>query len=172
MSRGNNEISLRALEPEDLDTLYQYENNREVWRVSGTSVPLSRHILRRFIDSAFADIYESGQVMLMICDRERAIGTVDIFDFDSRNSRAGVGIIIFESEDRGKGYASRAIDLLIEYAFSTLLLHQLYCNILVDNTESIALFKKRGFEEIGIKKDWIKVENGFQDEIMMQIIKK
>jgi diamine N-acetyltransferase len=46
----------------------------------------------------------------------------------------------------------------------------LYCNITTDNTASIKLFEKAGFQIIGIKKDWIKINNSYIDEIILQMI--
>ena len=62
------------------------------------------------------------------------------------------------------------MSLLCDYAFSTLDLHQLYANILEDNETSIHLFQKMGFEEIGVKKEWVRTNQGFKNEIMYQKI--
>ena len=51
-------IKLRALEPEDIDILYRWENDPKVWKVSGTVAPFSKYILRRFIEDQKYDIYE------------------------------------------------------------------------------------------------------------------
>ncbi|MCX6260221.1 MAG: GNAT family protein, partial [Bacteroidia bacterium] len=56
------------------------------------------------------------------------------------------------------------------YCFSTLMLHQLYCGILANNRESIDLFKKMGFVQFGIKKDWIRNSDGYLDEYIFQMI--
>ena len=39
-------MKLRAIEPEDLDLLYQIENNTELWQVGATNVPYSRYTRR------------------------------------------------------------------------------------------------------------------------------
>ena len=67
--------------------------------------------------------------------------------------RAGLGILISD-ENRNKGYATEAIELLKKYANKSLNLHQLYCNIEESNKISLKLFKKCGFEIIGLKKEW------------------
>ena len=59
---------------------------------------------------------------------------------------------------------------LIEYAFSKLQLHQLYANIGTDNEASLQLFAKFGFQKIGIKKQWNKVNNVYKDEALFQLI--
>lgn len=161
-------IYLRALEPSDIDILYKYENDKEVWRVSGTTIPYSRYVLKKYIENSFTDIYQSGQLRLMIMCDDAPVGAIDIFDFDAHNSRAGVGIIIFNKYHRGKGYASKALEQTIDYCFTTLTMHQIYCNIDVENSESLKLFQKYGFEMIGIKKEWIKYEGNFHDEILLQ----
>jgi diamine N-acetyltransferase len=168
------EISLRALEPEDLELLYEWENNLSYWVISNTVVPFSKYTLKRYLKNSHKNIYETGQLRLMIdhIPNNTAIGTIDIFDFDPFHKRAGLGILIAKEEYRRKGYASMAIKCLIDYCFSTLQLHQIYCNILANNCESMDLFKKAGFVQSGIKKDWIKISDDYLDEYIFQLISR
>jgi diamine N-acetyltransferase len=168
-------ISLRALEPSDVDLLYQWENHSAVWHVSNTIVPFSRFQLEQFVMNSQHDIYTDRQVRLMIdlngtAGVNKTIGCIDLFDYDPRNRRAGIGILIVEEEQR-KGHASEALELVIRYSFDVLQLHQLYCNISTNNLSSIRLFEKSGFIRIGIKKDWRVQEDQWQDEIMYQLIR-
>lgn len=166
------EISLRALEPEDLELLYEWENNFSYWVISNTLTPFSKFTLKRYLKNSHKNIYETGQLRLMINHTadKIAIGTIDIFDFDPFHKRAGVGILIADEDYRKKGYASMSLKCLADYCFKTLQLHQLYCNILGNNCESMELFKKQGFVQCGIKKDWIKTSDGYFDEYMFQLI--
>jgi diamine N-acetyltransferase len=164
---------LRALEPEDLELLYEWENNSSNWIISNTVVPFSKYTLKRYLENSHKSIYETGQLRLMIdhnTENTTTIGTIDIFDFDPFHKRAGLGILIAKEEYRRKGYASMAIVCLIEYCFSTLQLHQLYCNILANNCESMELFKKAGFVQSGIKRDWVKTSDNYLDEYIFQLI--
>ncbi len=165
-------IRLRALEPEDVELLYLWENDPEVWRVSGTMAPFSKYILRQFIENQRRNIYETGQLRLIIEDRSaaRAVGAIDLFDIDPYNRRAGVGILVHDPKDRGRGYASEALAALIRYSFSVLDLNQLYCNVAASNPQSLTLFKSKGFSVVGIKKEWIKTTVDWQDEYMLQLI--
>lgn len=54
-------ISLRAMEPDDLDLLYKVENDQELWEVGATNVPYSKALLRDFIMNATGDIYTDKQ---------------------------------------------------------------------------------------------------------------
>ncbi len=165
-------IYLRALEPNDLEFLYAMENNESIWEVSNTQTPYSRFLIRQYLKNAHQDIYEAKQLRLAICCNQDfpAIGLIDLFDFDPKNSRAGVGIVIQNEEDRNSGAGGEALELVINYSFRQLNLHQLYANIGEDNIASLALFIKFGFQKIGVKKQWNLVDGHYKDEILFQLI--
>ncbi|MBC8320644.1 MAG: GNAT family N-acetyltransferase [Bacteroidetes bacterium] len=166
-------IQLRPPEPEDVEFLLNLENNPSLWNISNTHNPFSRFDIEQYVLLFDKDIYSVKQLRLMIdCTEEgktQTIGTIDIFDFDAHNKRAGIGITIIEKK-RKKGYAGTALDILIKYMFTLLNLHQIYCNIGQDNVESFDLFKSRGFTEAGIKKDWNMKNNRWVDEHFFQLI--
>ena len=166
-------IHLRALEPEDLDFLYTIENNESFWEVSSTQTPFSRFVLEQYIVNSHQDIFEAKQLRLIIVDNisNISVGMIDLFEFNPLHKRAGIGILIIETEQH-KGFASEAIELLINYSFNQLNLHQLFANITTDNTKSLELFKKLNFKKIGIKKEWIFSKGAFKDEILFQLINK
>ena len=165
-------ILLRALEQSDLDLLYHLENDESVWEVSNTTAPYSKFVLKQYLENAHRDIYEVKQLRLVICLAEdvKPIGLVDLFDFEPKHRRAGLGIVVFDREERNKGYASDALSMIAHYAFSHLKLHQLYANISEDNTVSIQLFEKQGYVLSGTKKDWINSEKGYKNELLYQLI--
>ncbi|HUW93283.1 MAG TPA: GNAT family N-acetyltransferase [Bacteroidales bacterium] len=167
-----NSVRLRAVEPEDLELLYKWENEESNWRLSNTLVPYSRFVLKNYIAGSHKSLFETCQLRLMIDipAEGRTVGTIDLFDFDHYNLRAGVGILVADEADRHKGYASAALSCLVKYAFGTLGLHQLWCNILEDNEESLSLFKKHGFTLCATKKEWIRVSSLFVCELMFQLI--
>lgn len=169
----NTHIFLRAVEKSDLDVLYACENDMSVWKVSNTQTPFSKYVLEQYLDTAHQDIYTNKQLRLMICTQESgvAVGTIDLFEFEPAHARIGVGILIFETF-RNKGYAYEALSCLKHYAFDTLLVNQLYCNISASNGDSIRLFEKLGFQNAGLKKSWNKTAEGrFEDELFYQLIR-
>ncbi|MDN3707892.1 GNAT family protein [Myroides ceti] len=165
-------VYLRALEPEDLDFIYEIENNQALWEVSHTQTPYSRFLIRQYLENAHQDIYEAKQLRLVIVAKKenKAIGLIDLFDFDPKNERVGLGIVIVENQDRNTGYGTEAVALLISYVFEFLNVYQIYVNISSDNEPSIKLFSKFGFEYIGTKKAWNKVGMIRKDELLFQLI--
>lgn len=165
-------IQLRALEPTDLEFLYALENDEAIWQVSNTTKPYSKYVLKQYLNNAHRDIYDVKQLRLVICNKgtNTPLGFVDLFNFEPRHRRVGVGIIIFDKKDRGKGFAAEALELIRNYAVIHLKVHQLYAAISEDNEPSIKLFKKQGYVQSGVKKDWTLSEDGFKDELLFQLI--
>ena len=162
--------NLRALEPRDLDVMYGWENDTDVWRVSGTLAPFSRHVLSRLIDEQQFDIYATRQMRLVIESLDgTAVGAVDMFEFDPQNLRAGVGIIVAPPY-RKQGFALDSLQTLERYVRDVLRMHQLWCSIGADNEASLTLFKKAGYAECGRRKEWILTPNEAIDEVLMQKI--
>lgn len=166
-------IYLRALEPEDLDFIHDIENDESIWEISNTLVPYSRFLLKQYLEQSQKDIFEVKQLRLVISTyNHKTLGMIDLFDFDFKNSRAGVGILVKDPQKRQLGYGGEALKLLIAYSFNHLDLHQLYCNISEDNLASIKLFENQGFVKIGLKKDWNYVNGTFKNEYLYQLINK
>ncbi len=167
-------IRLRAVEPDDVDFIYQMENDPVIWHVGNTVVPFSRFQIEQYALTSQHNIYAEKQLRLMIelqlqPQVNKIIGAIDLYDFDPLHKRAGIGILIIQ-EEREKGYASESLGLLIHYCFEVLMLHQLYCFISPENTKSLHLFKKHGFVKCGVKKEWRFNEGRWTDEIMFQLI--
>ena len=165
-------VYLRTLEAEDLDYLYRWENDPEVWQYGDCGVDpvsalaqergkhvlhfpstgerFSREVLRHFIENQQYDVLRTGQVRLVICRRDIAgtgtpVGFIDLFDLDFARLRAGVGILVCDPADRRKGYGREALELAVEYARRILGLCELWCSIDAGNVASLALFAAAGF---------------------------
>jgi diamine N-acetyltransferase len=176
MIRGSG-IILRAMEPQDVDLMMIYENDTDIWPVSGTLTPYARYTLELYYKNAVQDIHTAKQLRLAIekisetTERGPTIGYIDLFEFDAQHRRAGVGILIGDKTQRQKGYALEALQLLSRYCFDTLNLHQLYCHIDNDNEPSLRVFAKAGFRACGVMRDWILYSGKFHDVTVMQLIR-
>ena len=169
----NENIRLRAVEPEDLDRLYAWENNPQLWDVGNTRNPYSRYVLKQYIINSDKDIYETRQLRLMMVSvlTGETVGTVDLFDFDIHNSRIALGLFV-DAAYQGKGYAKQSLHLVEEYVFGYLKINQLYCHIAENNIPSIRLFEQEQYYKNGLLKDWIKTANGFENIVLFQQFKE
>lgn len=164
-------LRLRALEPEDLDILYKWENDAKLWKYGSTLAPFSRFALRDYLENSLQDIVQTRQLRLMVIYKptEEAIGTIDIYDYDPFNQRAGIGILLDEAY-RNRGFGFEMLLLTQEYAFRFLLLKQLFAYVPVSNLPSVKVFSKSGYVQSGLLKSWNKTSGGFEDVHFMQLI--
>lgn len=167
----NGRICLRAVEPEDLDIMYEMENDSSMWDISNFTVPYSRYVLRQYIEGSQCDVFADKQLRLMIIRKSDhcILGTIDITDFAPLHSRGEVGIAIHQSH-RQQGYASDALELLLQYAFDFLSLSQLYAHVTTDNESCLKLFTSCGFVTCGVLKDWLKVKGDYKDVVILQCL--
>lgn len=165
----NTTITLRALEPTDLDTLYRWENEAALWTVSDTIAPYSRKVLWEYIQQNTSDIYSTRSLRLVIEDNttHNAIGTIDFFNFDPLNNRAELGLFI-APEHRGKGIGREALMLLCDYARNHIGMKQIHITIRQDNSVCLKLFRDYGFNEVGVLKAWVKRGGTYCDAVLMQ----
>lgn len=164
-------IYLRALEPEDLEFIYAIENDVNLWHLSDTQTPYSKFLINQYLENAHQDIFEAKQLRLAICTKDdNTIGLIDVFDFNFKNKRAGIGILIQKESNRYKGFGKEALELLTDYCFKSLHLHQVYANVSEKNEASLKLFENNGFKKIGLKKDWGFNGEAFSNEYLLQRI--
>ena len=165
-----NHINLRALVLQDLAFLYSIENDESLWELSQIQTPFSKDVLQTYLETAHNDIKNLKQLRLVITSKiNEPLGFIDLFDFDSHNKHAGVSIVLTEAH-RGKGYGKDALSVLMNYSFNDLGLHQLYSNVLEDNSVSIRLFESVGFEKVGLKKKWRFFKGRYKNEYLFQFI--
>ena len=165
----NDNIRLRPIEPEDLEMLYQWENNSLLWEASDTHTPYSRYAIKQYIANSKQDIYEDRQLRLMIVRKStgESAGTVDLFDFDLHNSRVSLGLFV-DPSFQGNGYAKQALHLIEMYVFDFLKINQLYVHIACTNVVTLRLFEQGGYEKNGILKQWIRLFDNFVDVVVFQ----
>lgn len=164
------EITIRAMEPDDVETLYEVENDITLWDVGATNVPYSRQTLSEFIATSTNDIYVDRQVRLMVCDKTGEVaGIIDLFNFEPRHQRVEVGIVI-KRPMRGKGYGLAALLKVIDYARHILHLHQLYAIINTCNTPCLNTFLEAGFTRAATLLQWLRDDEQYRDAAVLQLL--
>lgn len=170
MSLSGKHIYLRAVEKDDAGTIFLWENNPANWKVSNTEVPFSMFDIVQLIEQQ-SDLRKSGQLRLVLMTHtdNRAVGVIDLYDVNFKHGYAAIGILIAADQDKGQGFASEALQLLITYCTQILELRNLYCQIHGDNLASIHLFEKAGFIHAGTRKNWLRFKNQIFDELTYQL---
>ncbi|MBR2862456.1 MAG: GNAT family N-acetyltransferase [Bacteroidaceae bacterium] len=165
-------IYLRALEPEDLEWLYQIENDNEPWSAAGPHTPTSRYAIKQYIAQQPQNIYQCQELRLAICLKKdnTPIGVIDLTDYQPHHGRAEIGITILFSH-RKKGYGSQALHLLTDYAEKNLHLHQLYAYVIAShNPAAGSLFLSAGYTPIAKLPQWHFAKGEYAEATIFQKI--
>ena len=161
-------VSLRAIEPEDLDLLYRIENDVRLWNVGTSNVPYSRYVLHDYVANVTNDIYTDRQVRMMIeNEKGQTVGIADLVNFDPANRRAELGLIIL-NDFRQQGYAMATLEQIHDYARRILHLHQIYVYIDERNEASLNLFRKVDYIESAHIPDWLFDGEKYHDALLFQ----
>ena len=140
---------LRSVDSSDIDTILLWENSSSEPLYGVYEEQFSREDVVQFIENQQRfSLAENEQLRLMICSHEgERLGALDLTEYDGK--KAFVSILIFDLDNRRKGFAENALRLVFDYAKS-LGLRTLYANIFPENLPSISLFKKLGFEAMDL----------------------
>ena len=176
--KENIKITLKALEPSDVQTLLTWENNPNIWAISKTIEPFSKYKLETYIAQTLtSDVFGLRQLRLMIhqiLDAElnitEPIGTIELFDFDPINKHAGIGIML-QKNQQGQGFGTIALDQFLIYCFENLQLHSVYANISETNINSIKFFENYGFTKVAEYKEFLFENNRFVSQLTYQLIR-
>lgn len=160
-------VYLSPIDLEDTDTYTQWIND------FSTSVPLgnshrqfSLHNERAFLES----IVSKHHYAIIAKDTDELLGNCSIFDIHDIHKRAEVGIFIGDEKNRSKGYGTEALQLLCEYAYAILNLHNITLRVFSFNKRAITSYQKVGFRVFNVRHEAIILMNKFYDSIHMELL--
>lgn len=159
-------LMLRPLTPEDASDAYvRWLNDVEVNRYS--EYRFMTHTLasvRDYIERARTD-ERLHFFAIIIRVGARHIGNAKLGPVDPWHARASFGIMLGERDTWGHGYATEALALLEQYAFTTLGLHKLTAGAVAENIGSIRMLEKRGFAREGVRRKHFRDGERFLDMV-------
>ena len=159
----NGNITIRRVRFSDAQSLYEWENNRDFWRISDRQEALTLLEIESFIEEQQSSLFDLDQLRYMIVDSKsgKAIGTADLYEIDWNDDFAYVGILIADKKDRKKNAATHALLHLIDLSREELELDALRARIHPDNAASIRLFRKLGFQKKNENADQIMKDGAY-----------
>lgn len=157
---SSEDVRLIPIEEEDIGLLQKWINKEEVSFFNGSRFPISHSEQKEYYNKLLND---SSKKKLIIIDKQNIkVGLVSLLRIDYKNANAEIAVYI-DPEHQNKGYASKGLKLLIEFAFAELRMHKIYANIIDFNLPSIKTFEKIGFQHESTLKEIIYSCSGFRD---------
>lgn len=146
-------ICLAPIYPEqDADTESLWTHDPYYLRMLNTNLvyPLSPLQVKKKYEAIEKQATEGGgsyYFSIRAIDDDRLVGFTRLYWVDWSNSNSYLELGIGDRNDRGRGFGSDAIDLMLRYAFHELNLYRLSATIPEYNTVALHLFGKSGFIE-------------------------
>lgn len=165
-------IEYKPITIEDIKFRIKWLNDPEVNFGLGTIVRkgTDEEFHQNWFKGYFEDEKEGKRKIFMIFADGKAIGQVGLLDINKYDENADLYIVIGEKDYWGKGIGEMAINFIHDYAKRELGLHKIVLNVHARNERAVNLYKKVGYNEIGVSHDNIKRDGKFEDEVLMEII--
>ncbi len=160
-------VTLRRVEPEDYPAIQRWQNDPEVFRWMDYERPFSLEDIRKSEEHGAVEGHP-----FVIEAEGKPIGRIGLFGIKHRTRHGNLYVFIGEREVWGKGYARDALNLLLEYAFSTLNLRLIQLWTLADNDRAIRLYKSFGFIEEARLRDRAYHDGIVVDSLIMSITRE
>ncbi|MEO2213450.1 GNAT family protein [Paenibacillus amylolyticus] len=169
----DDKIRLRALREEDWEDHYYNRFDTPARRLLECAVELPpTHVEAKSFTENFSDFSSTrGRIMFTIVNMDgENVGGVNLNSIDERNGTFSIGIQI-DRDHRGKGYGTRAVRILLKYAFFERRLNKFNDSVLEGNEPSAAMMRKLGCIQEGVRRQVIYTDGKYQDMILFGLTK-
>ncbi len=162
-------LSLTALAPRDIEAVAPFFADTEAlyYYLPDLLLPRTHAQLQAMLDE-----WNDGKRNFVFACRyqEETIGLVTLSDLDAAMGNAEAGIMLAGRAWQGRGFAAEAMRLLLGYAFGELGLHRVYARVAAENTPSLSLFRRLGFQEEGRLREAMRRGGRFVDLILFGLL--
>jgi len=161
-------VYLSPIDPDDYEIYTKWLNDPEVTQFYTSPTPVFGLTSAK---SFFEERAERGHNFAIVRTEDDAlIGHADLHDIANISRSAWLGIFIGEAENRGVGYGTEALRLLLEYGFCALNLHSVALSVVADNEQGVACYRKLGFKQYGRRRESCFKNGRYYDTIYMDIL--
>jgi len=138
-------IKIRKFKEEDIPYKVSWINNENNNRYLHYDLPLREDKTLTWYNN-IKDRKDRLDCTITYCDKP--IGLIGLLNIDLIKKRAEYYICIGDINFKGKGVAYKASNILLDYAFKTLCLNEVYLYTEKDNIPAQKLFEKLGFKKV------------------------
>ncbi|HZP56249.1 MAG TPA: GNAT family protein [Dehalococcoidia bacterium] len=113
---------------------------------------------------------DATTISLVVVADGRAIGDVNLFQIETRNRNALIGIGIWRPQDCDRGYGTDAMRTMLRWAFGHLNLHRVELSVDAENARAIHVYEKLGFVREGMRREQHYDGGRYHDELIMGVL--
>lgn len=161
------DVTLRPLEVEDAEFLQEMITHPEVRPYLGRAPePVSLEEEKEYIRN---ETDKENYVHFLIEYRGERAGDISLGGLEKDFRRSSVGYSV-HPDFQGQGIGTKALKLVVKYAFETLNRHKIRGAYLEGNEASRRVMEKAGFQEEGTERDYKYVDGEWKDAHHMSIL--
>jgi diamine N-acetyltransferase len=161
-------LRLRPLEREDLRFVHELDNNESVMHY-WFEEPYEAFV--ELLDLYEKHIHDQTERRFVVVKGEESVGLVELVEINHIHRRAEFQIII-SPKHQGKGYASTAVRLAMDYAFKILNLHKLSLVVDCENHRALSVYTKLGFKKEGLLRHEYFADGKYRDVFRMALLQE
>jgi RimJ/RimL family protein N-acetyltransferase len=171
---SGNRIRLRALERDDLDSLFTWWNDPGLWTLIGSRkrISSSEELEAWFEGELDKGSPQEGRTFAIDDEKGHLIGTAWYGTYEAGDRQATVGLYLGASEQRDKGYGTDAFRTLCGYLFDELGLHKARLYVEKGNLPAVTVYRKLGFVEEGRLREHRYYGGSFHDFLVMGLLSR
>jgi RimJ/RimL family protein N-acetyltransferase len=165
-------VRLRALERDDLPTLWAFNNDLSVELAGGGDPPMPQALDRLVAEweQKIASGGRDGTSFAIEADGEM-IGHCALFN-ENHTARTGeLGITIGDEAYWGRGYGRECVQLLLEYAFRHHNFRKVWLNVHAQNQRAVRSYSSCGFVEEGRLREHVWSDGAYDDLLMLGVLR-
>ncbi|WP_169818242.1 GNAT family N-acetyltransferase [Shimazuella kribbensis] len=170
-----NQVKLVPLSKEHSSELWDsVGNNPEVWKwLRLPTVPNSQVEIDLLVQKAINERDRGERLPFVVVNQSgQVVGSVSLLGFNQESERVEIGWVFFAQKFWGRGYASKALKLLVHYAIQELNAYRIQLTVMEGNDSSERMVLKLGFKKEGILEAYLKKVDGTRCDVGLYRILK
>lgn len=166
------QVKLTAARNSDADEMASWQENSEYLRNVDTDIAIPQSV-ENLKDSDSSEGQGSGTIefRLRTIEEDRLVGFVALHGIEWNNQACLLAIGIGNPDDRGKGYGTDALNLILRYAFYELNLNRVGLDVISYNLSAIKAYEKVGFKMEGQMRSAVLRDGKQFDRLIMGILR-
>lgn len=167
-------IKLRPLQSSDLEAIQLAYTDLDLQLITdGDSPPLTDVQVRDFWEEIISNPGANLRYFAieLVGEGSQFVGACSLQQIDLRNRHAELSVWMASTEQRGQGYGTEAVRLLLVYAFEVMRLDKVYLGVYDFNEGGLRAYERVGFQYEGRLQNMLHYEGRYWDEWPMRMLR-
>ncbi len=173
MKLETNRLIIRPIKVTDKNEIFKYRSDKES-NIYQEWIPESIDDVEIFIDKVAKQINETKtwfQFVIIEKETQKLMGDLGVHFWDDENKQVEIGCTL-NKDFQNKGYATEAVEKVIDYLFKELNKHRITASIDPQNINSKRLVERIGFRKEAHFVESLMINGNWVDDLIYALIEK